>query len=265
MSASSCPVILTYHSISEGPPPLAVSPALFAKQMEWLRSNARVVPLAEIVSALVERRALPAGTVALTFDDGYRDFYSNAFPVLQRLQLPATVFLPTDRCGSTNAWPGQPRWVKEMPLMGWREIGELAAAGMVFGSHSASHPRLDQVSAEVLEHELLSSKNNIAAHTGQTAEFFCYPYGVWNATVREAVQRHYRGACSTGVGRMKPDADPYALPRVDVHYLRNPALFSRLFTPPLGTYLALRRLIRRMRNQPEGYVSKRTSSEKSGS
>lgn len=256
MNAPSCPVILTYHSISDGPPPLAVFPALFVEQMEWLKSSARVVPLAEIVHALAERRTLPEATVALTFDDGYRDFHTSAYPVLKRLGLPAIVFLPTEHCGRTNAWPGQPRWVQELPLMSWQEIGELARAGVAFGSHSASHPRLDRIPTDTLERELTISKSEIARHTGREPEFFCYPYGAWNAAAREAVQGHYRGACSTGIGRVHLDSDPYSLPRVDAHYVRSPVIFKSLFSRRLDAYLSVRRWIRRLRRQPEGYLSR---------
>ena len=98
MDAADYPVILTYHSISEGQLPTQIAAGLFTEQMEWLHANARVAPLAEIVSALAKSTALPKRTVALTFDDGYRDFYSSAAPVLQRLKMAATIFLPTGFC-----------------------------------------------------------------------------------------------------------------------------------------------------------------------
>ena len=249
-------MILTYHSISEGQPPLAISPAVFAWQMEWLSANARVVPLGEIVEALLAGRALPERGVALTFDDGYRDFHANAFPVLARFQFPATVFLPTDFCGRTNDWPGLPASVSALPLMDWTEIRELAGAGIEFGSHSASHPYLDKVSSEGLEREIAGSKQIIRDQIGRAPDFFCYPYGVWTPAVRESVRQHYRGACSTGAGIVEPRSDPFALPRVDAHYVRDAAWFERLFTGFFRTYLATRRLVRRLRGKPEGFVSR---------
>ena len=102
MDAAQFPVILTYHSISEGHSPLQISPSLFAEQMQWLHANVRVAPLAEVVRALVDHRPLPERTVVLTFDDGFADFYSSAAPVLRRLKLPATIFVPTGLCGRTS-------------------------------------------------------------------------------------------------------------------------------------------------------------------
>ena len=256
MSSKSRAIILTYHSISDGPPPLAISPALFAEQMEWLKANASVVPLGEIVDALQNRRTLPQRCVALTFDDGYLDFLLNAHPMLSRLQLPATVFLPTDHCGQTNVWSRQSRGLGQQPLMPWEKIRQLAGQGIEFGSHGASHVALDGIGPEELDREISGSKKEITARLDRAPDFFCYPYGIWNPAVRDVVRRHYRAACSTGAGLVEPASDPYALPRVDAHYVRDPAWFHRMFSLSFGAYVALRRLIRRLRSRPEGFLSR---------
>lgn len=252
MRASQHPVILTYHSISEGDSPLKISPGLFAEQMEWLRGNARVSQLGEVVAALVGHEPLPERTVILTFDDGFRSFYVSAAPVLRRLALPATIFLPTGYCGKTNAWAGQPDWVGEEPLLNWEQVAELAREGFRFGAHSISHPVLSTVSIEQAEREVASSRSQIEERTSHRVEFFCYPYGRWNPSVRDIVTRHYKGACATTARVLDGNSDPFALPRADSHYLRHPALFRMLFTSPFLAYLATRRFIRRLRRQPEG-------------
>jgi peptidoglycan/xylan/chitin deacetylase (PgdA/CDA1 family) len=256
MGAAQYPVVLTYHSISEGDSPLKISPGLFAEQMEWLRANVRIAPLAEVVVALAERRPLPERTVVLTFDDGFRDFYSTAAPLLRRLALPATIFLPTGYCGRTNRWPGQPHWVAEEVLLDWRQVIELTRDGFSFGAHSISHPILTSLSIEEAEQEVAGSKAQIEERTGQRVEFFAYPYGRWNPAVRDLVRRHYRGACATAAGVVEPSADPLALPRADAHYLRHPAWFRMIFTTPFVTYIAARRLIRRIRGKPEGFYAR---------
>lgn len=256
MRSAQCPVILTYHSISEGHSPLKVSPGLFAEQMEWLRANVMVVPLAQVVAALAERKPLPERTVALTFDDGFRDFYSAAAPVLRRLEFPATIFLPTGYCGRTNCWAGQPEWVDEEVLLDWQQVAGLAQNGFNFGAHSISHPILPSLSVDEAEHEIVGSKAQIEERTGQLVEFFAYPYGRWSPTVRDLVSRHYLGACSTGAGVVEQDADSFVLPRVDAHYVRRPALFRKLFTGSFVAYIAIRRLIRQIRRQPEGLYAR---------
>ncbi len=256
MRASQFPVIITYHSISEGDSPLKISPSLFAQQMEWLRSNARVVPLGELLRPLVEHRPFPERTAVLTFDDGYVDFYASAAPVLLRLGLPATVFLPTGYCGRTNGWPGQPSWVREEALMSWEQISELSRSGIDFGAHSISHPDLSTLATIQAEQEIAGSKAQIQERIGRPVEFFAYPYGRWSPEVRDLARKFYLGACSTAAGVVEPDAEPFALPRADAHYLRNPAWFERLFTSPFLAYLTARRLIRRLRGQPEGFYSR---------
>lgn len=254
MDAAHKPVILTYHSIAEGPSPLEIPPKIFTAQMEWLAANARVVPLAEIVDTLKGRRRLPERRVVLTFDDGYADFCVYVAPLLLRLKLPATVFLPTVFVGKTNCWPDSS--MGEKPLMNWQQVRELAAEGIEFGSHSATHPVLPSMrSLEVLE-ELHDSSLAIAQHVGQDPKFFCYPYGKWNRKVRDEVRDVYDAACSTGAGVVEPHADPFALPRVDAHYVRDLRCFRKLFTDGFEKYVTLRRWIRRLRGQPEGFYAR---------
>jgi peptidoglycan/xylan/chitin deacetylase (PgdA/CDA1 family) len=257
MAAAHFPVILTYHSISEGRSPLQIAPNLFAEQMQWLRDNVRVASLAVLVNALVDRRPLPEWTVALTFDDGFSDFYTSAAPVLRRLNLPATVFVVTGLCGKTNNWPGQGGdWIDRHTLLYWSQVAELAQQGFQFGAHSISHPVLPAVETEAARREIADSRAELQERTGLTVEFFAYPFGRWNPAVRAIVRQHYRGACSTGAGVLRPDSDPFALSRVDVHYLRQPAWFRALFTARFLTYVAGRRFVRRMRRQPEGVYAR---------
>jgi len=257
MDAARFPVILTYHSISEGGSPLQIPPSLFAEQMEWLHANVRVAPLADVVSTLSDRRPLPERTVVLTFDDGFSDFYSSAAPVLRKLKLPATLFVLTGLCGKTRDGPAQEiAGIMRRPVLDWQQVAELAQQGFELGAHSVSHPVLPDLAAEEAKREIADSRAELQQRTGQAVDFFAYPYGRWSPAVRAVVQEHYRGACSTGAGVVQPDADPFALPRVDVHYLRRPAWFRTLFTTRFLTYVAGRRFIRRIRNQPEGIYAR---------
>ena len=249
------PVILTYHSVSEGDSPLKTSPTLFAQQVEWLVARENVInvaSLSELMDHWGDLDFLAPRTVILTFDDGYSDFFTDAAPILLKHKLPATVFLPTSFVGRSNAWPGQPAWVKEEPLMTWEQIKELAAAGIDFGSHTISHPDLTTLSQEQIERELAESKREIEQRTDRPVKTFCYPYGKWNPAVRDATARHYGSACSTIAGTVRETDDRRLLPRVDAHYLRDPRWFRAMFTRRFEAYIAARRLVRRVRGQPEG-------------
>jgi len=256
MNAAQFPVILTYHSISEGDSPLQIAPSLFAEHMEWLHANVRVAPLAEVVSALTGHQPLPERTVVLTFDDGFADFYSSAAPVLRMLKLPATLFVLGGLCGKTSDGGQETAGIMRRPLLDWPQAVELAQQGFEFGAHSMSHPVLPDLPPEKAKREITDSKAELQQRTGQPVDFFAYPFGRWSPAVRAVVQEHYRGACSTGAGVVQPDADPFALPRVDAHYLRRPGWFRRLFTASFLTYVAGRRFIRRIRRQPEGIYAR---------
>jgi peptidoglycan/xylan/chitin deacetylase (PgdA/CDA1 family) len=238
--------ILTYHSISGGPLPLCISYDVFVAQMHWLRANVRVVPLAVLAGFLAKKTPPPEPSVALTFDDGLSDFYSAAAPVLRNLDLPATVFLPAAYCGRRSDWQ---RYKGPQAVMSWKQVGELAKQGISFGSHGMSHLVLTGLTDGELTIELEESKRRIQAETGQQVRFFCYPYGIYDARTRRAVSERYWGACSTDLRALAPDDDPFALPRIDVHYLRRPAILGSLFTARFGMYLSVRRILRALHSK----------------
>ncbi|MFK7894507.1 MAG: polysaccharide deacetylase family protein [Myxococcota bacterium] len=119
--------ILTYHRILPSAeaqqagvePGMFVDPETFERQLQWLAQDFQVLPLGEIVTALAEGSALPDGACAITFDDGWLDNYTHAWPILKRASLPATVFLVGSRVGTNGAF-----WTDEI----WPAICELSAA-----------------------------------------------------------------------------------------------------------------------------------------
>jgi peptidoglycan/xylan/chitin deacetylase (PgdA/CDA1 family) len=242
MSRNVDAVILTYHSISQGPAPLCISPEVFAAQMHWLKSQAHVMPLELLAESLAHGRRLPPRTVALTFDDGFSDFHSEAAPTLRRLELTATVFLPASYCGRVSSWDPQ---AGKRPLMTWTEIRELASQGVNIGSHGMSHRVLTGRTDAELAYEMAESKSLIEAETGQEVRFFCYPYGSNNDRTRRAVSACYSGgACSTDLRILASAEDRFALPRIDVHYLRSFLIFQSMFTKRFRFYICARRIAR---------------------
>lgn len=240
-------IILTYHSISDGSPPLSIPPDVFAAEMKWLKSNANVVPLELLAESLAQGKLLPPETVALTFDDGFSDFYDVAAPIILHLGLPSTVFLTAGFCGKVASWISL---LEKRSLMTWAQIKDLANQGVSFGSHGMNHPILTGRTDSELAHELSESKRLIEAETGREVRFFCYPYGRYNERVRRAVSACYSGgACTTDLCTAGSAADPFALPRIDVHYLRNFAIFQSMFTARFQLYIHARRIMRNMKNQ----------------
>lgn len=231
--------ILTYHSLDTSGSVISVSPAAFREQIEWLAANGvPVVPLGRI-------RETP-GAVAITFDDGFHNFFEHAAPVLAKYGFPATVFAVSEFCGGWNDWPSQPRdaGIPRMPLMAWAELQHLAKTGIGIGCHTATHPYLSRMSAEEIEQELYRSRSAIEQRIGAPVETFAYPYGDFTLAVRQAAARHFRWACSTRLAFLSPACDALDLPRLDVFYLRNPFWFRGLDKPYGSAYLVARGWLR---------------------
>ena len=233
--------ILTYHSLDHTGSVISIAPELFREQMAWLaRSGVRVVPLEQV--------AITPGAVAITFDDGFRNFFEHALPVLQFHGFPATVFVISGYCGRTNEWPSQPPiGVPAMELMDWEQVREAARRGITVGAHTVSHPWMSRLSADESERELGESKSAIEDRLGVAVESFAYPYGDSTPAVRAAAARHFRLACGIGPGFVTAAADPLNLPRIDAYYLRQPHWFRNLQAPQGSAYIAARRWARALR------------------
>ena len=197
--------ILMYHRIAvDGPPDLApyrVPPEIFERQMRLLqRHGYRVVSVDEASRSYGAEATAnwPGRLVALTFDDGYRDFLEAAWPVLKRYGFSASVYLPTDFVGGAAEWDagfGPPA-----PLMSWDEIRALSHEGVDFGAHSCSHRNLTELAEAEWVRELHQCRDLIQSATGNAVTSFCYPYGDENEGLRRAVAAAgYRRALAAGL------------------------------------------------------------------
>ena len=237
--------ILMYHSISDGPGPTNIAPAIFAAQIEALAaSGLPVISLDDLVRARAGGGALPGHSVIITFDDGFQDFADAAWPVLRRHGFSAINYLPTKYIGGNDSWegPDHPR-----ALMGWATIRRLAGEGACFGSHSVTHPRLTDRSNLDLETELSLSKKRIESETGTPVLHAAPPYGATNAQVREALSRHYVSAVGTELRRAGPADDMLNLPRIEMFYFKDLNRWRAFLAGRANGYLTLRRAARGLR------------------
>ena len=145
-------------------------------------------------SNLVEGRTAGRALV-VTFDDAYRSVLEHAAPVLERLGLVGTVFVPTAYTGqdAPMTWPGIEEWLEtehrdELLPMDWDELGTLADGGWEIGSHTCTHPKLTQLDDATLAHELTASRETLEAQMGRPCRTIAYPYGDQDARVREATR-----------------------------------------------------------------------------
>lgn len=240
--------ILTYHSIDDGGSVVSTSRATFSRQMGCLHeAGYRTVSVGDVAAHLEAKRPFPANAVAITFDDGYQNVYREAFPVLEKYGFRATVFLITDYCGKFNDWPGDSIGVQRQPLLSWAEIRELQAHGFEFGSHTATHVDLTKVPFARVESEIRQSKAEIQSRLGSEAALFAYPYGTYNRAIKGIVQETFAAACSTKLGKVQLDSDPFLLNRIDTYYLPADRLFSGLASRSLDWYLKLRQSLREVK------------------
>ena len=227
-------VILMYHSVTKGEPvdPYGVSSKAFCDQISWLLDkDYQFVSLATLMQS--RRNGIFAKRkkqVVLTFDDGYRDFYINALPILLRHRLPATVFLVTDMLGQTATWSSNSQ---EVPLMTEAEVRQVKAQGISLGSHTLTHVDLTVLEHdEELRRQLVISQIALAGF-GETFFSFSYPWG--KHTDREAAEVKAAGyECAVTIDETINfcRANPYRLSRITMHRDLDLDSLSRMITGP---------------------------------
>jgi peptidoglycan/xylan/chitin deacetylase (PgdA/CDA1 family) len=190
---------------------LYISPARFARFMDWLKRTGytSALPTEWDTRASTKRR------VILTFDDAYDDFMGDAFPVLDRLGLKATVFVVVDRIGKTNEWD-ESRGFKSRRLLSLEQIRELHRHGVHIGSHTLTHAWLTSASDHDLKCEVQDSKRKLEDMLGAEVPSFAYPWGIADLRVRSAAARAgYKVALTTQEG-LNWSEDPLSLKRTNV-------------------------------------------------
>jgi peptidoglycan/xylan/chitin deacetylase (PgdA/CDA1 family) len=228
--------VLTYHNI--GAPPkgaklrgLYVRPRMFAFHMLWLAIAGFNVGTLDDMLAFSKGRGSRKRLVALTFDDGYADFYRNAYPVLKRCRFPAAIFVLSDPGLKENAWDAERLNMRKRLLSG-NEIEELKRHDISFGCHTKTHPRLSTLSDRDIESEVSGSKGELEARLGRPVRFFCYPYGDFDQrVVAEVKQAGYAAAFTEKRGFVYSGDDPFALKRIPIRLNTHPlALIWKLHT-----------------------------------
>ena len=134
--------------------------------------------------------------MVITFDDGYRSVYEEAFPVLQRYGMSATVFLTVGKANAANSRESLPS-LKGRSMLSWRCIREMQNHGIVFGAHTMTHPDLTHLPVDEVKQEILASKEIIENALGTTVSTFANPYGRYNDLVREVVKQILRAPVRT--------------------------------------------------------------------
>ncbi|MEN6433546.1 MAG: polysaccharide deacetylase family protein [Smithella sp.] len=215
--------ILMYHSVSDEKEKLHpyyhvnTSPAVFYAHMLYLHeNNYSVINLQDLEKSFDTRDS--SKYVVITFDDGFRDFYTNAFPILREYRFPATVFLPTDFIGNKK------NKLRGKNHLTWDQISELSKSGICFGSHTVTHPELTSLNNKDIEYEIRQSKIFIEDKIGKTIDAFSYPFKFPDGNkefikgFRNILQKHgYRHGVSTRIGTTNKNDDVMFRKRIPVN------------------------------------------------
>ena len=214
--------ILLYHSISDDASAQfkkwTVSPQDFAAQMGHLYENGFTpVTVTRLARAIAnDRVSLPERPVVISFDDGFADFYSQAFPVLDRYGFTATLFVVSGYIGGSAQWL-QDQGEAERPMLTWEQITALDAAGIEIGAHTQTHPQLDTLQPDLAQEQIRGSKLVLEQQLGKRITSFAYPHGYYSPIVRRMVrQAGFLSACGVKHAMSSVKDDHFALARIVV-------------------------------------------------
>jgi len=202
--------ILMYHSVSPGAQPqnrLAILPGAFERQMRFLKKNHyNVLPLDSVVNLIKEKKKIPPKTLAITFDDGYKDNYTYAFPILKKYNLSATIFVIIKEIGRPDR-------------LSWDEIKTVQDSGIInIGSHALGpEPLINIKSEDELRKEIFDSKKILEEKLGRKINAFSYPGGRFNEQMRQLViDAGYKFAVVTNPGKKIANDNLLALKRLRI-------------------------------------------------
>ena len=199
--------VLNYHMVEDGlPSRISVSTQDFEEQMAYLhrRGYTSITP-DQLLRHIKSGAPLPDKPVVITFDDGYADNFTNAYPIMQKYGFTGTIFVISDFVENN------PRYLT------WKQIKELHDHGFVIGSHTLSHVPLTNLSEQEAVHQLVKSREGIEWRLNTPVRYFAYPTGAFNQNIEGIVARSgYSAAFTVDFGRVSAESDVYAFERIPI-------------------------------------------------
>lgn len=201
-------IILMYHSITncDSDYPYCVMKNNFEKQIKFLHDNFKSLSLNETFQYILNSdKHYDKPCFCITFDDGYRDNITIAYPILKKYNIPFSIFLTTNFIDAENS-----------SFLNWNNINELSKDPLItFGAHSVNHINLLALSDNDVEKEIIFSKEKIISRIKKPVDFFAYPSGGYNEKIKEIIKIHFKGGLKDRL-EIVDDADPFALPRISI-------------------------------------------------
>lgn len=201
--------VLAYHSVmreaKEKNAPYSISENVFVEQMEYLQSAGyHVVTIDDAIKGLQGEKELPTKPLLLTFDDGYKDNFYIMWPILQRYNYPATVFVATSLIATEG-------------FMTWKDIKAAHDDGIDFASHTINHKALANLTDDEIRFELAQSKRLFKDNLDIEIEYLAYPFGSYNQAMFPILQETgYKAAFTGNLGTSSEKTQVYELERVNI-------------------------------------------------
>lgn len=213
--------IIYYHKIDLPPADARIrggyTPAKrFAKQMAFLKKQGfKFYTASELMEHFFEHGAFPSNGLAITFDDGWKDNYDNAFPVLREFGIKATIFLISSCVGQLSL-KAQSEGEGAREHLSLDNVLEMSRHGIEFGSHTLNHKLIDRISLDEVTVEVEESKRQIEAMLNKPCKVFAYPGGHYNESARQAVEKAGYIAGFTTMYGPTDKFDPHAMNRTEI-------------------------------------------------
>jgi peptidoglycan/xylan/chitin deacetylase (PgdA/CDA1 family) len=230
------PRVLIYHQVGTNHGhQMEVTLDDFQRQVDWLIAEREVVDLDTAVARWSEPNA--DQLAVLTFDDGYSDVFTTAFPILEDREVPFVLYVSTSLIADDAATGDG--------ALTWSDLEKMLASGlMTLGAHTAGHPDLRSLRAEEVEEELSTSDDVLHRRLGLRPRHFAYPYGFWSESADGAVRRRYDTAVLGGSPRPDVAPDPHLIHRYPVQLSDGFTFFKRRMSGGFWLEETLRRRLK---------------------
>ncbi len=211
-----------YHRVNDFDSDSLTTPTpIFEQMLAMLRAEYRVVGLQTIVKSITEGLTIQPRTVAITFDDGYRDNYDVAAPLLRKYELPATFFLTSGYIGTDRVFAWDKDNIHSHPLMTWDEVRELVRMGFEVGGHTVNHVNLGEIDEKLSTREIVECKKDIEGQIGKAITAFAYPFGRRDCIRPEIYpiisKAGFHCCCAGYGGKVQQKSDPMKLFRIPMY------------------------------------------------
>src|SRR4030065_48309 len=225
--------VLMYHGVDARQtdfildnPSLVISTKNFEEQIKYLSKSYNIISIHDLAAHIKKKTPFLPNSVVITFDDGLKNNFINAFPILQKYKVKTTVFLTTGYIDTLKiSWSNKfgikinKEEIKDLYLS-WKEIKKMADAGISFGSHTSTHPVLSVLDYEKAEKEIVDSKKNIEVKLNKKINLFAYPYGnegSFDLNIKKIlINYNFLCAVSTIEGLNSLNSDLYELKRISM-------------------------------------------------